>query len=95
MCRETLSKVVAKVGSQAALAEAIRARKPGARVAQGHVWKWLNTASSEVPPAEYVLAIAEATAWAFRPHDLRPDLYPNPADALPPSVAADLHAQQS
>ena len=88
MCRETLFKAVAKIGGQVATAEAIRARRPGARVAQGHIWKWLNTASSEVPPAEYVLAIAAATDWEFRPHDLRPDLYPNPADAIPPAVAA-------
>ena len=89
MCRETLFKAVAQIGGQVATAEAIRSKKLGARVAQGHVWKWLNTASSEVPPAEYVLAIAEATAWTFCPHDLRPDIYPNPADALPPSVAAE------
>jgi len=87
MCRETLIKAVAALGGQVATAEAIRSRKPGARVAQGHVWKWLNTVSSEVPPAEYVLAIAGATAWAFRPPDLRPDLYPNPSDALPLSVS--------
>lgn len=80
---------MAKLGGQVATAEAIRSIKPGARVAQGHVWKWLNTASCEVPPAEYVLAIAGATAWAFRPHDLRPDLYPNPSDALPPYLSVE------
>ena len=83
MSKETLSKVVKHVGGQVALAAAIRERMPDCRVEQGHVWKWLNTCRAPVPPAEYVLAISSATAWTYRPHDLRPDLYPNPTDALP------------
>lgn len=83
MCKETLSKAVKKVGGQVALAEAIRSRKPGSRVEQGHVWKWLNICKSPVPPAEYVIPISEATGWELTPHALRPDLYPNPTDALP------------
>ncbi len=38
-------------------------------------------------PAERVLAIAGATTWKVRPHDLRPDIYPNPSDGLPPEFA--------
>lgn len=34
-------------------------------------------------PAEYVLPLAKASEWALTPHTLRPDLYPNPTDAMP------------
>ena len=87
MSKEILSKAVSQVGGQAQLAAAIRARKPGCKVEQGHVWKWLNTCRAPVPPAEYVIAIADATGWALRPHDLRAELYPNKTDALPADVA--------
>lgn len=88
MSRETLVKAVKKLGGQVALAEAICSRIPGSRVGQGHVWKWLNNCKAPVPPAEYVLAISAATEWELRPHDLRPDLYPNPTDALPSEASA-------
>ena len=38
--------------------------------------------------AERALAVCRATDWIVTPHMLRPDLYPNPADAIPPAVAA-------
>jgi len=34
-------------------------------------------------PADRVLPLASATSWQVTPHDLRPDIYPNPADAIP------------
>lgn len=39
--------------------------------------------------AERVLAVSRATDWKVTPHDLRPDLYPNPFDAMPAAVAAE------
>lgn len=36
----------------------------------------------EVPSGQVVLA-AKALNWAVTPHELRPDLHPNPSDALP------------
>ena len=44
--------------------------------------------SWDVCPSERVLAVAEATGWAVTPHELRPDIYPNPSDALPPALIA-------
>jgi len=38
-------------------------------------------------PADRVLAVARATEWKVTPHALRPDIYPNPTDGLPPEVA--------
>lgn len=37
-------------------------------------------------PADRVLAVSRATAWLVTPHALRPDIYPNPTDGLPPEV---------
>lgn len=42
------------------------------------VSKW----SVSLPPAR-VLWLAERTGYRFTPHQLAPDLYPNPTDALP------------
>ena len=36
----------------------------------------------EVPP-QYVLPICKSSAWELTPHQLRPDLYPYPQDAMP------------
>lgn len=37
-------------------------------------------------PAERVIAIAEAADYAVTPHQLRPDIYPDPLDGLPPEL---------
>jgi len=37
-------------------------------------------------PADKVLAVARATGWKVTPNALRPDIYPNPTDGLPPEV---------
>lgn len=51
--------------------------------AQG-VAKW---AAAGVPP-ERVIRVAEGTKYEVTPHDLRPDVYPNPTDGMPPEQAA-------
>lgn len=66
---------IAIVGSQAALARSIG-------VKQAHIWNWLNKKSGEVPP-QHVIPISMATENKVTPHDLRPDIYPNPTDGLP------------
>ncbi|MGL9724243.1 transcriptional regulator [Sodalis sp. (in: enterobacteria)] len=35
-------------------------------------------------PAEWVVSMSKALGWKVTPHELRPDKYPNPTDALPP-----------
>ena len=69
------------------MARGIRERIPDSKVGQVHVWGWLNSVKFEVPPAEVVIAIADFLEYQITPHQLRPDLYPNAADALPPGVA--------
>ncbi|WP_233981700.1 transcriptional regulator [Pectobacterium versatile] len=34
-------------------------------------------------PGELVVKVARAIGWKVTPHELRPDLYPNPTDGLP------------
>lgn len=87
MSKNVLIEAVEIVGGQVALANAIKARFQGSKISQAHVWKWLNRSVAEVPPAEYVIAICETTAWKVTPHRLRPDVYPNPSDGVPAAVA--------
>lgn len=83
MENEHLVRAVKLCGGQVGLANAIRRVRPNTRVTQSHVWKWLNQVVGATPPAEWARTIAEAVEWQVTPHDLRPDLYPNPTDALP------------
>lgn len=87
MSKESLQQAVDLAGGQAQLARGIKERMPGSKVGQVHVWGWLNSVKIEVPPADVVLAIADFLEHRMTPHDLRPDLYPNPGDALPARVA--------
>jgi len=40
-------------------------------------------------PADRVLSVASATGWKVTPHQMRPDIYPNPTDGLPPEMAQE------
>ena len=55
---------------------------------QGAVSHWLT--GRNTLPAEEVLKVCEATGFSVRPHDLRPDLYPNPSDGLPRAQQIEL-----
>lgn len=46
-------------------------------LSRGAVSQW------KVVPPDRVLSVCAALGWRVTPHQLRPDLYPNPADALP------------
>jgi TorA maturation chaperone TorD/DNA-binding transcriptional regulator YdaS (Cro superfamily) len=79
---EALNRAIGIAGGQTQLARLLG-------VKQAHVWHWLNRA--ERIPAEYVLAIEEATGGAVSRHDLRPDLYPRaPAAEAGPVAEEDL-----
>lgn len=83
MSKISLQKAVSIAGGQVHLAALIRALVPGSKIQQPHISGWLNAVKAEVPPAEAVLAISEACEWKITPHELRPDIYPSPADGLP------------
>lgn len=86
MSKASLQKAVELSGGQAHLARGIREYLPDSKIGQVHVWGWLNAVKIEVPPADVVIPIARSLAWRMTPHELRPDLYPNPTDALPDGV---------
>lgn len=69
-----LSRAIEKLGGQSALARACG-------VKQGHVWHWLNKSRSV--PADYVLTIEAATGGTVTRHELRPDIFGEPATAQP------------
>lgn len=83
MSKLSLNRAVELAGGQVALAAVIREEVPDSKVIQGHIWKWLNLSKEEVPPAEYVIAIARGLKWAITPHQLRGDIYPHPQDGMP------------
>jgi DNA-binding transcriptional regulator YdaS (Cro superfamily) len=72
MRQSPLKRAVEIVGSQAALAKALKVKPQ-------HVWNWLNR--DDRVPAEQVLPIEAATDGKVTRHDLRPDIYP-PADKV-------------
>lgn len=43
----------------------------------------------EVVPSERVLDLCSLLEWKCTPHQIRPDLYPNPGDALPRLIPAE------
>ena len=86
MSKQSLSKAVELAGSQVNLARGIRERIAGSKIGQVHIWGWLNSVKIPVPPAEAVIPIADFLDYRITPHELRPDLYPNPDDALPPPL---------
>lgn len=59
-----------KVGGVVALSNALG-------LSRGAVSQW------SVVPVDRVIAVCELSGWDLTPHDLRPDIYPNPTDALP------------
>jgi DNA-binding transcriptional regulator YdaS (Cro superfamily) len=61
------------------------AEKAGGVVALSHALGLSRGAVSQwtVVPDGRVLAVCEAAGWLVTPHQVRPDLYPNPCDALP------------
>ena len=89
MSKYALQKAVDMAGGQVHLARGIRARIPGSKVGQVHVWGWLNSVKIEVPPAEAVIPIADFLGYRITPHDLRPDLYPIPTDAVPAGLLSN------
>jgi DNA-binding transcriptional regulator YdaS (Cro superfamily) len=78
-----LLKSVELVGGQVKLAAEIRIwhaqNGTVVKVAQAHVWNWLNS-ESPTPPAEHCRAIEEITNGAVTRYELRPDVFGASAD---------------
>lgn len=78
MINSSLLKAVELVGGQVKLAAEIRQwhAQNGSivKVAQAHVWNWLNS-DSPMPPAEHCRAIEEILNGSVTRYDLRPDVF--------------------
>ena len=72
--REAVKKAIELAGGQTALARLVGTR-------QSSVFNWLNR--GQEMPADQVLTVAWALDFEITPHEMRPDLYPYPDDALP------------
>ncbi|EPW3921382.1 MULTISPECIES: transcriptional regulator [Enterobacteriaceae] len=70
---DALNKAIASAGNSAKLAELLS-------TCPMNISHWRNRNNGRVPQAR-VLQIFYATG--VTPHELRPDLYPNPTDGLP------------
>ncbi|MBL8518209.1 MAG: helix-turn-helix domain-containing protein [Betaproteobacteria bacterium] len=77
-----LQSAIIAAGSQSALVRKINARAGRKVISQQAVSLWL--AQGAGPTAELVLDIAAVIGFKVTPHELRPDIYPYPGDALPP-----------
>ena len=82
MSKPILTEVINRAKGQTALSLKIKSVRPDSRIRQGHINNWMTRSGGQVPP-EWVLAVCEADSWIAKPHDLRPDIYPNPNDGLP------------
>ena len=74
--KTALLSAIAHCGGQAALARALSAALE-TKISQQRVWNTLHR--DPVIPAEWCLAIEQATGGAVSRHALRPDLYPEHA----------------
>ncbi|EEP9553043.1 helix-turn-helix domain-containing protein [Salmonella enterica] len=77
MKEQTQQKIISLCGSQSELA-----RRLGKNSQTVSAWFRSQVASTEVINASRVLD------WKVTPHELRPDLYPNPTDGLPSQEAS-------
>jgi hypothetical protein len=59
-----------------------------AAVALGYKTPWGLAKHKGRVPSEKVIDFCRAADWIVTPHSLRPDIYPNPTDGLPPDRIA-------
>lgn len=89
---DALHRAIKAAGSQQALADGINGLSDGdERIGQSAVSEWLRRGRV---PAERAIQVATVVRFHITPHQLRPDLYPNPTDGLPPEVANVLSFEQ-
>jgi DNA-binding transcriptional regulator YdaS (Cro superfamily) len=70
-----IKKAVDKAGGAGAVARELN-------ISRISVYEWIS--KNRLPEKKQrALALAQLTGWAYTPHMLAPDLYPNPSDGLP------------
>ncbi|WP_333710344.1 transcriptional regulator [Malikia spinosa] len=66
-----------KINQIAGLAGGVVALSTALGLSRGAVSQW------DKVPVDKVLRVCDLTSWQVTPHELRPDIYPNPSDGLP------------
>ncbi|QHM70685.1 transcriptional regulator [Mixta intestinalis] len=74
MTKNALERAIDSAGSARLFAERLN-------ITEQSVGRWKNKYKGNVPPGR-VLEVYRISG--ITPHELRPDLYPNPTDGLPP-----------
>ncbi|EMZ5861529.1 transcriptional regulator [Yersinia enterocolitica] len=74
---ERIKKRIAGIASQTEIASRL-GHKPQA------IQQWFK---NKIPPKK-VIPVCEVLLWQVTPHELRPDLYPNPRDGMPATATA-------
>ncbi|MFZ5274713.1 transcriptional regulator [Enterobacter asburiae] len=77
-------KAVRAIGSASAVSRKFELKSPQS------VINWINR---NKVPSDRVIKLCELGAWAVTPHELRPDLHPNPTDGIPVKDSAITHKE--
>jgi DNA-binding transcriptional regulator YdaS (Cro superfamily) len=84
-----LRRAIELAQGQAALAKRLdeigQRQSPPMRCKPQNVWAWLNR--DRKVPGEWARFVAEAVDFGVVPAEVRPDIYPNMSDGLPPERA--------
>ncbi|WP_410015839.1 YdaS family helix-turn-helix protein [Sodalis sp. C49] len=78
-CKNITDRAVRAVGSISSVSRAFNFKS---------VQSVANWIINDQVPAERVIQLCTMGQWVITPHQLRPDLYPNPSDGLPNEAAA-------
>lgn len=81
MTTEALNRAIDIAGNPRQLAERISEQPNVETFKPAYIWNWLNRDGRV--GAGFVIALCAAVDYQVTPHQVRPDLYPNPDDALP------------
>ncbi|HDL6856616.1 TPA: helix-turn-helix domain-containing protein [Yersinia enterocolitica] len=78
-CKNTTDQAIRAVGSLSRVSRAFKFKS---------VQSVANWIINDQVPADRVIQLCAMGGWAVTPHELRPDIYPNPRDGMPQTDAA-------
>ncbi|CNJ14851.1 Uncharacterized protein conserved in bacteria%2C prophage-related [Yersinia aldovae] len=78
-CKNTTERAIRAVGSLSRVSRAFEFKS---------VQSVANWIINDQVPADRVIQLCAMGLWVVTPHELRPDIYPNPRDGMPQTDAA-------
>ncbi|CNL31488.1 Uncharacterized protein conserved in bacteria%2C prophage-related [Yersinia enterocolitica] len=78
-CKNTTDQAIRAVGSLSRVSRAFKFKS---------VQSVANWIINDQVPADRVIQLCAMGGWVVTPHELRPDIYPNPRDGMPQTDAA-------